>query len=57
MPDLVPRRSRFEWPLLAFGVAVLAAHAFALCWSWSGFPAEPPDRGVEVEVADTGFGC
>ncbi len=55
MLDLVPRRPRFEGPVVAFAVLALAAYAVLLWWSWSAALVEA--MGNEAEVADTGIAC
>ena len=53
--ELGSRPPRFEGPVIAFFVVVVAAYAVLLWWSWSAALVEA--MGSEVEVADTGLAC
>ena len=57
MLDLAPRRPRFEAPVIAFVVVVLAAYFATLWWSWTAAAVDQLRGGEGNEVADTGFGC
>lgn len=56
MLDLLPRRPRFEGPVLVFVVVVVTVYAVGFWLAWSSFAVQEL-RGGEVVVADTGFGC
>ncbi len=56
MLDLVPRRPRFEGPVVVFVVAALTVYALGFWLAWSGFAAQEL-LGDEAAVEDTGFGC
>lgn len=56
MLDLVPRRPRFEGPVLAFVVVVLTVYAVGFWLAWSDFAVQEL-RGGEVAVDDTGIAC
>jgi hypothetical protein len=57
MLDLVRRRPRFEAPVIAFVVVVLAAYFATLWWSWTAVAVDQLRGGEGNEVADTGIAC